>query len=62
VLTLAIALNPQSLEVLCKEKWWHNFIVDLVLMSEEKEIRSTAAEQFLLIATRYIFLLELSSK
>jgi len=54
VLTLAITLNPQSLELLSKEKWWHNFIIDVVLMGDEKEIRSTAAEQFLLIATRYL--------
>ena len=52
VLALAIALHPQCLEGLCKDSSWHQFIIDLVLMSNVREIRVTAADQFLLIATR----------
>ena len=52
VLTLAVALYPQCLENLCKDKSWHTFIIDLVLFSPEREIRLSASDQFLLIATR----------
>ena len=52
VLTLAIALYPTCLETLQKDKSWHNFIIDLVLLSKVRSIRLTAAEQFALIATR----------
>ena len=52
VLSLAIALYPQSLDNLCKDKSWHTFIIDLVLLSQDPEIRLNASDQFLLIATR----------
>lgn len=52
VLTLAIALYPKCLENLVKDKSWHNFIIDLVLLSRVRGIRLTSAEQFILIATR----------
>ena len=52
VLALAIALHPQCLESLIKDSSWHQFIIDLTLMSNYREIRITAADQFLLIATR----------
>ena len=52
VLAFAIALHPQCLESLIKDVSWHQFIIDLVLMSNVHEIRLTAADQFLLIATR----------
>lgn len=52
VLTLAVALFPQCLEILQKDKSWHNFIIDLVLLSKVRSVRATAAEQFALIATR----------
>ena len=52
VLALAIALHPQCLESLCKDTSWHQFIIDLTLMSNVTEIRQTSADQFLLIATR----------
>ena len=53
VLALAVALYPQSLDNLCKDKSWHTFIIDLVIFSPVQEIRLTASDQFLLIATRY---------
>ena len=53
VLSRAVALNPQSLENLCKDKSWHTFIIDLVLLNQDTEIRLNASDQFLLIATRY---------
>ena len=40
------------MEQLNKDHSWRMFIVDLVLMAPEKVVRSAAAEQFLLIATR----------
>jgi len=52
VLTLAIALCPSALESLSKDKTWHGFLVDLVLLSSERAVRISAAEQFLLICTR----------
>ena len=52
VLTLSIALYPASMDQLNKDKSWHGFIVDLVLMAGEEKVRSAAAEQLLLIATR----------
>jgi ubiquitin carboxyl-terminal hydrolase 9/24 len=52
VLALAVALFPQSLDNLCKDKSWHTFIIDLVIFSPEREIRLSASDQFLLIATR----------
>jgi len=52
VLTLAIALCPTSLDTLSKDKAWHSFLVDLVLLSPDRSIRMAAAEQFLLICTR----------
>ena len=52
VLALAVALFPQSLDNLCKDKSWHTFIIDLVIFSPEHEIRLSASDQFLLIATR----------
>ena len=52
VLSLAIALYPQSLDNLCKDKSWHTFIIDMVLLSQDPEIRLNASDQFLLIATR----------
>lgn len=52
VLTLAISLHPSCLEVLNKDKSWHNFIVDLVLLIDCPPIRVTAAEQFALIADK----------
>jgi hypothetical protein len=53
VLALAVALFPQSLDNLCKDKSWQTFIIDLVLFSPDPEIRLNASDQFLLIATRY---------
>ncbi len=52
VLTIAIALFPQSIESLNKDRSWHNFIIDLTLVSKVRAIRCTAADQFALIATK----------
>uniref|UniRef100_T1IZS4 ubiquitinyl hydrolase 1 n=1 Tax=Strigamia maritima TaxID=126957 RepID=T1IZS4_STRMM len=52
VLTIALALYPQALETLTKDKAWHLFIVDLLLLSKNRSVRVSAAEQFLLIATK----------
>ena len=52
VLTLAIALHPQCMETLSKDKSWHLFIIDVLILSQVRGIRLTAADQFLLIATR----------
>ena len=52
VLALAVALFPACLDNLCKDVSWQQFIIDLVLMSNVRDIRLTAADQFLLIATR----------
>ena len=52
VLTLAIALYPQCLDVLSKDKSWHQFIIDIVLLNKVRSIRLTGADQFLLMATR----------
>ena len=52
VLTLAISLCPTVLDSLAKDKTWHGFLVDLVLLSPESNVRDSAAEQFLLICTR----------
>lgn len=52
VLSLAIALSPSCLETLSKDQSWHKFIIDLVLLSKVRNIRQTAADQFILIATK----------
>ena len=51
-LTLAIALNPHCLDVLSKDKSWHQFIIDIVLLTKIRNIRLAGADQFLLMATR----------
>ena len=52
VLTMAIALCPTALESLSKDKSWHGFLVDLVLLCPDVGVRQTAADQFLLITSR----------
>ncbi|XP_063224287.1 probable ubiquitin carboxyl-terminal hydrolase FAF-X isoform X9 [Bacillus rossius redtenbacheri] len=51
VLTVALVLNPKTLETLTKDKMWHMFIIDLLLLCRNRSVRITAAEQFLLIST-----------
>ena len=51
MLTLAITLYPATMDQLNKDKSWHDFIVDLVLMAGAEKVRSAATEQLLLIAT-----------
>ncbi|XP_071440611.1 ubiquitin carboxyl-terminal hydrolase 9X isoform X2 [Hetaerina americana] len=50
VLTIALVLNPKTLDVLTKEKLWHSFIIDLLLLCKNRMVRTAAAEQFLLIS------------
>lgn len=38
-LTLAIALHPEAMDVLGKDKTWQAFVIDLVLLCREQTIR-----------------------
>lgn len=51
VLTIALALNSAAFDVLLREKMWHMFLIDLVLLSTSRAIRIVAAEQFFLVST-----------
>lgn len=51
VLTIALVLNPSALETLSRDKIWHTFLIDLVLLSTSRAIRIAAGEQFFLIST-----------
>nr|CAD7397023.1 unnamed protein product [Timema cristinae] len=51
VLTITLVLNPKCLEALVKDKMWHTFIIDLLLLCKNRSVRMAAAEQFLLIST-----------
>lgn len=51
VLTITLVLNPTALETLSRDKMWHIFLIDLVLLSTSRAIRIAAAEQFFLIST-----------
>ncbi|CAG5097169.1 Similar to Usp9x: Probable ubiquitin carboxyl-terminal hydrolase FAF-X (Mus musculus) [Cotesia congregata] len=51
VLTIALVLNPNALTNLTRDKMWHTFLTDLVLVSVSRIVRMAAAEQFLLIST-----------
>ena len=51
-LSIVLVLNPAALDGLSKEPQFHKMVLDLVLLSEEKSIRTTAMEEFLQIATR----------
>ncbi|GFU01705.1 probable ubiquitin carboxyl-terminal hydrolase FAF-X [Nephila pilipes] len=55
VLTISLALCPEALDILMKEKFWHLFIIDLLLICKNRSIRICAADQFLLIATKCYF-------
>ena len=52
VLTVCLALCPQALEALNKEKAWQAFIVDLLLLCGSRCVRLSAMEQFTLMATK----------
>lgn len=52
VLTVMLMLSPQSLTILMKDKTWHTFLIDLLLISSERSIRLAALEQFSLISTK----------
>lgn len=51
VLTIALVLNPSALETLSRDKMWHTFLIDLVLLGTSRAIRIAAGEQFFLIST-----------
>lgn len=50
VLTIALVLNPNAFVNLTRDKMWHTFMTDLVLVSTSRAVRIAAAEQFLLIS------------
>ena len=51
-LTLTLCLVPSALETLNQEKHWRHFILDMVLLCNNRLIRQAAGEQFLLIALK----------
>ena len=51
-LTICMALHPQALETLKKEKTWQNFIIDMLVRCRIRGVRMQAAEQFALTATK----------
>ncbi|XP_066267004.1 ubiquitin carboxyl-terminal hydrolase 9X-like isoform X4 [Branchiostoma lanceolatum] len=52
VLTVSLALCPVALEALSKDKVWQCVIIDLLLHCKSRAVRVSAAEQFLLMATK----------
>ncbi|XP_059479532.1 probable ubiquitin carboxyl-terminal hydrolase FAF-X isoform X3 [Neocloeon triangulifer] len=50
-LTVELMLHPHCIDVLIRDKNWHTFIIDLLLLSPSRAIRLAASEQFLLIST-----------
>ncbi|KAI4464470.1 ubiquitin carboxyl-terminal hydrolase [Holotrichia oblita] len=51
LLSIALVLNPSSLEHLCQYKQWPFFLTDLVLLNPSRAVRVAAAEQFIIICT-----------
>lgn len=52
LLSIALVLNPSSLEQLCNGvSQWPLFITDLVLLNPSRAIRVSSAEQFIIICT-----------
>lgn len=51
LLSIALVLNPSSLEFLCQYKEWPLFLTDLVLLNPNRSVRFAAAEQFIIICT-----------
>ena len=52
VLTMSVALCPTALETLSKDKSWHSFLVDMILICPDVSVRQTAADQLLLMSSR----------
>ncbi|XP_057300867.1 probable ubiquitin carboxyl-terminal hydrolase FAF-X [Hydractinia symbiolongicarpus] len=52
VLTIALALCPTILELLIRDRTWHLFIIDVLLLCKNRPLRLTAAEQCFQIASR----------
>ncbi|CAG9771327.1 unnamed protein product [Ceutorhynchus assimilis] len=51
LLSIAVILNPSSLEHLYQDNWWPDFITDLVLLNPNCTVRIAAAEQLIVICT-----------
>ncbi|KAF4521158.1 hypothetical protein B566_EDAN017868 [Ephemera danica] len=51
VLTVGLMLHPQCLDLLTRDKLWHAFIIDLLLLCPSRAVRAAAADQFLLVST-----------
>ncbi|XP_022160014.1 probable ubiquitin carboxyl-terminal hydrolase FAF-X [Myzus persicae] len=49
VLTLCLFLKPNYLSQLMEKKDWQIFLIDLILLANNRQVRCSAAEQFLLI-------------
>ncbi|CAH3106557.1 unnamed protein product [Porites lobata] len=52
VLSVCLALRPNALEALTKDKSWQCFIIDLLILCQSRAIRFSTADQFFLVATR----------
>ncbi|XP_046853983.1 probable ubiquitin carboxyl-terminal hydrolase FAF-X [Xenia sp. Carnegie-2017] len=52
VLTLCLAIQPNHLETLSKDRSWQSFITDLVLRCNNSSLRWYVVEQFFVMATR----------
>ncbi|RZF36782.1 hypothetical protein LSTR_LSTR013963 [Laodelphax striatellus] len=51
VLTVSLVLSPNCLESLIREPMWQTFIIDLLLCANNRSVRVSAVEQFLMIST-----------
>ena len=45
VLAVALALHPACIDVLGKDRSWHTFVIDTLLLTPVAAIRATAADQ-----------------
>ncbi|VVC40180.1 Hypothetical protein CINCED_3A020619 [Cinara cedri] len=49
VLTLCLFLKPNYLNQIMEKKDWQTFLIDLILLANNRQVRCSAAEQFLLV-------------
>ncbi|XP_039251519.2 ubiquitin carboxyl-terminal hydrolase 9X-like [Styela clava] len=54
VLTIMLATYPPALESLHKDKSWQKFVIDLLLLCPNRDVRLTAVDQFLLMSTKCV--------
>lgn len=52
VLTITLALCPSVLEGLIRDRSWHLFVIDTLLLCNDRMVRATAADQCFLIASK----------